>query len=126
MTENFDFAGNIELQLDATITTFDTGWIAVLFDVPPAGETFPITAGWLRASLSRVIEEKSELGAPMLDHRRPIAVPVGQRVLYRMPIVANARRIVRGHRLRLILVSEDGNDQNLALFGFTSHRGSPG
>jgi uncharacterized protein len=119
MTGSFDFVGGIELQLDATITAFDTGWIAVLFDVPPAGEPFPITAGWLRASLSRVIEEDSESGAPVLDHRRPVAVPVGQRVVYRIPVVANARRIARGHRLRLILASEDATDQELALLGFT-------
>jgi hypothetical protein len=119
MTGNFDFVGDIELQLDASITAFDTGWIAVLFDVPPAGERFPITAGWLRASLSRVIEEESEPGAPVLDHRRPVAVPVGQRVVYRIPIVANARRIARGHRLRLILASEDVTDKELALLGFT-------
>jgi hypothetical protein len=119
MTENFDFVGDIELQLDATITAFDTGWIAVLFDAPPAGDPFPITAGWLRASLSRVIEEDSEPGAPVLDHRRPVAVPVGQRIVYRIPIVANARRIARGHRLRLILASADVTDKELALLGFT-------
>jgi uncharacterized protein len=118
ITETFDFVGDIELQLDATITAFDTGWIAVLFDVPPAGEPFPITAGWLRASLSRVVEEKSEPGALVIDHRRP-TVPVGQHVLYRIPMVANARRIVRGHRLRLILASEDDEGRNASLFGFS-------
>jgi uncharacterized protein len=135
ITETFDFAGDIELQLDATITAFDIGWIAVLFDVPPAGEPFPITAGWLSASLSRVIEEKSEPGTTVLDHRRPITVPVGQGVLYRIPMVANARRIVRGHRLRLILVSEDETTEispcsalatrwsaNLASIPFTARR----
>jgi hypothetical protein len=32
---------DIELQLDATITALDSGWIAVLYDVPPEGEPFP-------------------------------------------------------------------------------------
>jgi hypothetical protein len=44
---------------------------------------------------------------------------VGQRIVYRIPIVANARRIARGHRLRLILASADVTDKELALLGFT-------
>ena len=118
MSENFDFAGDIELQLDATKTAFDTGWIAVLFDVPPAGEPFPISAGWLRASLSRVDEGKSKPGAPVLNCRTFIAVPVGERVVYRMPIVPNARRIAVKHRLRLVLASADEGHKDLALLGF--------
>jgi hypothetical protein len=72
-----------------------------------------------RFAITRVIEEDSEPGAPVLDHRRPVAVPVGQRIVYRIPIVANARRIARGHRLRLILASADVTDKELALLGFT-------
>jgi putative CocE/NonD family hydrolase len=119
MTAPLDFAGDIELQLDATITAFDTGWIAALYDVPPEGEPVPITVGWLRSTLSRVIAEKSQPGTPVLDNRKPIAIPVGQRVVYRMPIVANARRIAANHRLRLILASADENDKKLAMLGFT-------
>jgi putative CocE/NonD family hydrolase len=119
MTAPVDFAGDIELQLDATITAFDTGWIAALYDVPPEGEPFSITAGWLRASLSRVIEEESEPGRPVLDSWKPIAIPVGQRVVYRIPMVANARRIAANHRLRLRLASADEKDKELALLGFT-------
>jgi hypothetical protein len=96
----FDFAGYIELQLDVTITALDADWIAVLFDVPLGGEPHAITAGWLRASMRRVNEEKSEPGMPVLECREPIAVPPSQRVLYRIPIVTNARRIAANHKLR--------------------------
>ena len=75
-----EFAGNIELVLEATITALDTSWIAVLYDVPPAGAAEPITAGWLRASLRTMDEAASTPGAPVLDCRTPVAVPVGQRV----------------------------------------------
>ena len=119
MTAALDFAGDIELELDATITALDTGWIAALFDVSPDGEAVPITAGWLRATMSRLIEEKSEPGMPVLDSRKPIAIPVGQRVVYRMPLVANARRIAANHRLRLVLGSEDEKNKELAMLGFT-------
>jgi uncharacterized protein len=119
MSRTFDFVGDIELQLDATITALDTGWIAVLFDVPPAGEPFAITAGWLRASLSHVNEKKSKAGMPVLECREPVPIPVGLRVAYRIPMVANARRIAANHRLRLTLASADQTHQKLALLGFT-------
>jgi predicted acyl esterase len=64
MPADLDFAGDIELQLDATITALDTGWIAVLYDVAPEAMPEAITAGWLGASMSRVKEEKSAPGAP--------------------------------------------------------------
>ena len=83
---DLEFAGNIELALEATITALDTSWIAVLYDVPPEGAAEPITAGWLRASLSAVDEAASIPGAPVL----PIAGPrslsrSGERVTYRIP-----------------------------------------
>ena len=119
MAADFDFAGNIELDLDATITALDTGWIAVLYDVPPEGEPEAITAGWLRAALSRVDEARERAGAPALDCREPVAIPVGQRVVYRIPIVPNARRIKAGRRLRLVLASADEKDKTPTIMGFT-------
>jgi predicted acyl esterase len=56
--------GDIELQLDATITAPDTGWIAVLYDLAPDGTSEAITGGWLRATLRTVNEERSIPGAP--------------------------------------------------------------
>lgn len=114
-----DFAGDIELRLEATISALDTGWIAALYDVPPEGEAVPITAGWLRARLSRVNEEKSTEGRPVLECREPVAIPTGMRAVYRIPLVANARRIATHHRLRLVLGSADENNQELAMLGFT-------
>jgi predicted acyl esterase len=119
MTKHLDFAGDIELQLDATITAFDTSWIVVLQDVPAEGESVTITAGWLRAALSRVNEEKSKPGSPVLDCREPIAIPVGKRIVYRISISANARRIAVNHRLRVIIGSSDEKDKRLAMLGFT-------
>jgi hypothetical protein len=39
--------------------------------------------------------------------------------MYRIPIVANARRIAANHRLRLTLASADEKHKDLALLGFT-------
>ncbi len=116
---DLEFAGNIELALDATITALDTSWIAVLYDAPPAGEPEAITAGWLRAAFSGVDEARSALGAPVPDCRTPVAVPVGQRMTYRIPVVPNARRVPVGHRLRLVIASADEPNKTLTVLGFT-------
>jgi len=119
LTTAMDFAGDIELALDATITGIDTAWMAALLDVPPSGEPFAITAGWLRASYSTLNEERSVPGAPVVECRTTVSIPAGQRMHYRIPVVPNARRIAAGHRLRLVLASNDDTHKELAMLGFT-------
>jgi uncharacterized protein len=116
---DLEFAGAIELTLEARITAFDTSWIAVLYDAPPDGEPDAITAGWLRAAFSGVDEKRSVPGAPVPDCRTPRAVPVGERVSYRIPVVPNARRVAAGHRLRLVIASADEADKTPTILGFT-------
>lgn len=119
LPDDMEFAGNIELQLDASITARDTGWIVTLYDVPVQGESTAITVGWLRASLSRINEEKSEPGYPVYDCREPVLLPVGERVVYRIPLVPNAHRIAKGNRLRLTVASADDQEKKEAMLGFT-------
>lgn len=114
-----DFAGDIELQLDASITALDAAWMSVLYDVAPDGSATPLTGGWLRAMLRDVKEKSSVPGAPVLDCTNPVAVPVGETVTYRIPIVPNARRIAAGHRLRIALTSDDQRKGAPTLLGFT-------
>ena len=113
------FAGNIEIVLEAEITAADTGWIAVLYDLPPAGEPAPITAGWLRASFCEVDEALSVPGAPVLPCRTTVAIPRHARVTYRIPVVPNARRLAAGHRLRLVIASADEAGKWPTVLGFT-------
>ena len=114
-----EFAGNIELALEARITALDTGWIVVLYDIPPAGEPEAITAGWLRASLSAIDPATSRPGAPVVDCRHPTASVPGQRTLYRIPMVPNARHLAPGHALRLVIASADEPDKSPTVLGFT-------
>jgi uncharacterized protein len=51
--------------------------------------------------------------------RTALAVPVGERVEYRIPLVANARRFAAGHRIRLTLTSDDNSKNTHAMNGFT-------
>jgi uncharacterized protein len=116
---HFEFAGAIELTLEARITALDTSWIAVLYDAPPDGKPEAMTAGWLRAAFSSINEKRSVRGAPVPDCRTPRAVPVGERVSYRIPVVPNARRVAAGHRLRLVIASADETDKAPTVLGFT-------
>ncbi|MGW3149190.1 CocE/NonD family hydrolase [Streptomyces sp. NPDC001177] len=107
LTGNLDMVGHPELRLTATSTGSDTGWILLLQDVGPDGKATDITQGWLRASMRHVDEDAGETGRPVLPMKTRDPIPVGEPVDYRIPLVANARRFRGGHRIRLILTSDD-------------------
>lgn len=107
LTADYDIAGPVELQLDASSTAPDTAFIAVLQDVDASGKAVDVTAGYLRAGLRAVDEAASKSGAPCLPCNRFDAVPIGEIVSYRIPLVTNARRFKQGHKIRLVLTSDD-------------------
>ncbi len=111
-------AGDIELRLDAISTAADTAWIVTLQDVDAAGTVTAITAGYLRASLREVDENASRPGAPTLPCRTMEAVPIGDIVHYRVPVVGNARCFRAGHRIQLVLASDDQDEAVPAMMGF--------
>lgn len=129
-----ELAEPTELVLRASTTATDTQWIATLLDVAPDGSTTNVTAGWLLASVRALDTERSVPGRPVLDYRAAQAVPVGDPVEHRIPLVDNARRFCQGHRLRLHLRSDDSSGEP-AIMGFrhlspgmpsrnVAHRGS--
>jgi predicted acyl esterase len=115
---DLDLIGPIELQLDASCTAPDTAFIAVLQDLDQSGKGINVTAGYLRASLRGVDEATSKLGAPFLPCRTFEAVPIGEKVSYRIPLVPNARRFKAGHRLRLYVTTDDQSSERPALLEF--------
>jgi len=115
----FEFAGAIELVLEASISALDTSWIAVLYDVSPEGKSEAITAGWLRASFSDVDETQSLPGSPFLPCVTPLAIQPNSERTYRIPMVDNARHLSTGHRLRLVLASSDETEKYPTVLGFT-------
>ena len=118
LEQDWDVVGNMEVLLDAQSSAIDTAWILTLQDVAADGSTVDITQGYLRASLRRVDDEASRPGAPELPCRESDAIPVGETVRYRIPLVPNARRLVTGHRLRLVLTSDDQRKEAPAMMGF--------
>ena len=118
LAEALDVVGDLELRLVARTTSIDTAWIVTLSDVAPDGSSTPVTAGWLRASLREVDEAASRPGAPVLPCRQAVAVPIGEDVEYRIPLVPNARRFATGHRIALTLTSDDQNPDTPAIMNF--------
>jgi uncharacterized protein len=108
-------AGDIELQLSATSTASDTAWIVMLRDIAPDGTITNITGGWLRASLRELDTDASRTGAPVLPCRNPLPAPINQPVDYRIPLVPNARRFAAGHRIQLMITSDD-QSQDIPVF----------
>jgi predicted acyl esterase len=115
---DLDMVGPIELAIDAVATASDTAFIVALQDVSPSGAVSDITAGYLRASLRAVDEGKSKPGAPVLKCSGYEAVPIGEVVRYRIPLVDNARRFKVGHCIRLVLTGDDQNPETPAIMGF--------
>lgn len=115
---DLDVVGEVELRLVASATAIDTAWMAMLQDVAPDGQATDVTAGWLRASMREVDEAASRPGAPALPCRRAQAVPPGEDVEYRIPLVPNARRFGAGHRIRLTLASDDQDPSVPAIMNF--------
>src|SRR5579863_2929232 len=109
LVHDVDVIGPIELLLDAACSAPDTAFIAYLQDIYDDGNATNITAGYLRAGLREVDEEQSKQAAPVLPCKTFEAIPIGQKVTYRIPLVPNARRFKAGHKLRLYLTTDDQN-----------------
>lgn len=77
-----------------------------------------MTAGWLRATLRAVDETASTPGSPVLPCRTAAAVPIGEQVEYRIPLVPNARRFAAEHRIRLVVAGDDQDPQTPAIMNF--------
>jgi len=118
LSEDLDVVGDIELRLVASATAVDTAWMATLRDVAPDGQFCDVTAGWLRASMREVDEAASRPGAPVLPCRNAVGIPVGEDVEYRIPLVPNARRFKSGHRIQLVLTSDDQDPSAPAIMNF--------
>lgn len=118
LDRSLDVVGDIELRLEASATAIDTAWIVMLRDVAPDGEVTDVTAGWLRASMRAVDGAASRDGAPALRCEVAVAVPVGELVTYRIPLVPNARCFASGHRVQLVLTSDDQDPASPQIMNF--------
>jgi predicted acyl esterase len=118
LERDLEVVGPVELELDAASTAPDTAFIVILQDLDAAGGETCVTGGYLRAGLRRVNEAESRPGRPALPCRRFEAVPPGETVRYRIPLVPNARRFAAGHKLRVYLTTDDQGEDKPAVLGF--------
>ena len=117
LKQAWDVLGDMEVELDAACTAIDTAWILTLQDVAPDGSTVDITAGFLRASL-RHLDQASRPGRPVFPCREAVAVPIGETVRYRIPLVPNAGAHRRRAPPGLVLTSDDQDESAPAMMGF--------
>jgi uncharacterized protein len=96
LDEDVMLAGPVEVALDAASSAGDTAFILALQDVAADGVSVNITAGWRRAAIADDFSALRE-------------VPAGVERRYRIPLVDNARRFAKGHRIRLGLRSDDNS-----------------
>jgi uncharacterized protein len=118
LSEDLEITGPIELELDAASTAPDTAFIAVLQDVDEKERPADVTAGYLRAGLRKVDEAASKPGAPVLPCTSFEAVPIGEKVRYRIPLVPNSRRFRAGHKIRVFLTTDDQSKEIDVPLGF--------
>ena len=118
LAQDPDIVGPIELQLDAVSTAPDTAFIATFQDVSEVGHAVDVTAGYLRAGLRKVDAAASKPGSPVLACTTFEALPIGEVVRYRIPLVPNARRFKAGHKIRLYLTTDDQAEEKPALLMF--------
>lgn len=90
---DLDMAGEIVLDLDASITANDTAWFVTLSDIDENGTPQDVSAGWRRAAVD--------------DEGQPRAITPASVQHYRIPLVDNARRFKKGHRIGVLLRSDD-------------------
>lgn len=118
IADTLDVVGESELLLHASATAADTAWIVTVQHLDVDGAVDNVTAGWLRASMREVDTEASRPGAPVLPCRTAHAVPVGEQVEYRIPLVTTARRFAPGDRIRLVLTNDDQDPHTPAIMSF--------
>jgi uncharacterized protein len=94
LDEDLVLAGPVEVTLDAASSAGDTAFILTLQDVAKDDTAVDITAGWRRAAIADDFSALRE-------------VPSSIECRYRIPLVDNARRFAKGHRIRLMLRSDD-------------------
>ena len=92
----------------AASTASDTDWIAKLQDVAPDGSAQDLTQGWLRASHRALDATRSTPHFPYHPHDRIEPLSPGVRTEFEIAILPTAHRFRTGHRLRLVLTSQDG------------------
>jgi uncharacterized protein len=94
LDEDVILAGPVEVALDVASSAGDTAFILALQDVAADDTVVDITAGWRRAAITD-------------DFSALRDVPSGFECRYRIPLVDNARRFAKGHRIRLIMRGDD-------------------
>jgi predicted acyl esterase len=106
---DLDIVGEAEVVLEARMSALETNFLVTLQDIDRNGNSEDVTAGWMRSSLA---SEKEVPPAGRYVGRE------GPSTTIRIPLVQVARRFRRGHRIRLVVTSDDRAAGAPAMMGF--------
>jgi predicted acyl esterase len=105
-------AGPTAVQIAVRSTTSNVELMADLYDVAPDGTATQVTHGGLLGSLRELDRARSWRDArglptrPFLALQRDVPVPVGETVVYAIPLQPTVWSLAPGHRLRLRLSTQ--------------------
>jgi hypothetical protein len=110
--QNFLAQGNLE----------SSGLSPSVWQMPSIEEALTKSESYLREAVSKAngveLALASKPGAPVLPCRTFKALPIWEKVSYRILLVPNARRFRAGHKLRLYLTTDDQSPEIPALLEF--------
>ena len=108
--------GPAALKLRLSSTSPETDIVAVLADVAPDGQSYPVAAGRLRSTFTRVDRSRSvrdpdsgRIVQPYNDLSEKQTVPPGTEQTYQVEFWPIGNRFEAGHRIRLILAGTPGS-----------------
>ena len=107
MTDPVELIGPFVLHLSAASTAVDTDWIVKLADFAPDGTVTDLTQGWLRASQRALDARRSKPNRPVIAGNQPLLLEPGKATDFQIAVLPTAHRFQSGHRLRLLLTSDD-------------------
>ncbi|ABW02323.1 CocE/NonD family hydrolase [Caldivirga maquilingensis] len=116
-TEDTEIVGPTALHLEATIDQDDVNWMITVVDVSPDGSKQLMTEGWLRGSFRAIDENKSKPWAPVHKVQDPVPVPKGEKVKYDINLMPITWVIQKGHRIGVIIRTQDDMYSRLAIGG---------
>ncbi len=99
--------GPLSLTLYASSSQIDTLWFVNLLDLAPDGRAAPLSRGMLRASFREVDAARSKPGQPWHPFTRMQPLEPGRVTEFQIELRPLFHTFKRGHRLQLMIASED-------------------
>ena len=117
LDNDVEIAGEIALNLFATIDAADTTWYADLIDTDENGDQHVVSSGSLRAKHRQLNVEKSTPSHPVHPRKEPVPIIPGEMYEYNIHMLAGACVFRKGHKIEVIVRNQDDLKSRLGMNG---------